>query len=104
MRTVLLILLLAVTVATQQPAPTTIALPAKASTQLKQITDRQAELSREYSALEASKVIVVQRAALELHLTAEQLDAMDLVAGATGFEFKPKEKAQAATPKKETTP
>jgi autotransporter translocation and assembly factor TamB len=78
--------------------PGSIKLPAARAAQLKEIQERQEALGKEYQALEAQKVIVAQRAALELHLTAEQVDSMDLTFGADGYVFKPKDKPK--TPEK----
>lgn len=87
-----------------KPDPQTIKLPADRSTQLKQIQDRQDLLRKEYDSLESQKVIVAQRAALELHLTAEKLDTLQLTVTPDGvYAFEPKKQA-AATPEKKDTP
>jgi len=76
-----------------------IKLPAKLSVQLKAIQERQEALAKEYQVLETQKIIVAQRAALELHLTAEQIDQMDLIPESDGgYAFKPKPKPPTKTP------
>jgi TolA-binding protein len=108
-----LILCVGVSAQTAQPTPTPkaadtsaghIKLPAALATQLRQIQDRQEALAKEYQALESQKVIVAQRAALELHLTAEQVDSMDLAFGADGYVFKPKDKTRTPPKSQENAP
>ena len=74
-----------------------IKLPAERSAQLKQIQEKQDQLARDFQTLEQQKVIIAQRAALELKLTAEQLDQMDLSVDADGYVFKPKPPAKPKT-------
>jgi hypothetical protein len=85
----ILAVLIAFTAFAQQSAGP-IKLPAERGAQLKQIVDRQNELAREFQALEAQKLIVQQRAALELKLNAEQYDKLELALEGGAFVFKPK--------------
>lgn len=76
----------------QRVAPQTYRVPDAQNKQLKQLIDAQDKLAQEYNRIEAQKVIVAQRAALELSLTAKQLDGLELVVDAQGFFFRPVEK------------
>lgn len=78
------------TTGAQQPAAAqTYRVPDTQDKQLRQIVDAQDKLSQEFNRLEAQKVIVTQRAALELGLTAKQLDELELVVDGLGFFFRP---------------
>lgn len=88
------ILLISLTLVAQEVTKSTlIKFPTERNTQLKTIQERQDALSKEYQYLESQKTIVAQRAALELHLTAEQIDQMDIVLDSGNYVFKPKENA-----------
>lgn len=83
------------------PVPAPIKLPAERSATIKQIQERQDQLATAWKELDAQKIIIAQRAALELKMTAEQWDQMDLTPTPEGYVFKPKEKpvpAPAPTP------
>lgn len=77
-----------------------VKLPVERSNQLKQIQQRQDELAREYQALDQQKLIVAQRAAMELKLSVEQFDQMDLKVSSEGYVFQPKPKATPISPQK----
>jgi hypothetical protein len=69
---------------------TAIKLPDTQNASLKQIQEQQDKLVQAFQALDSQKVIVAQRAALELGMTAKQLDTMELAVDGGNFVFRPR--------------
>jgi hypothetical protein len=86
------IILVSAVAATAQTAatPSVIKLPDTQNASLKQIQEQQDKLVQAFQALEAQKIIQAQRAALELGLTAKQLDTMELAVDGGNFVFRPR--------------
>lgn len=105
MRALLLLITLFTVGFSQTPpkavVPTTVKMPAARSAELKALQEQANRLEQAMKEVRLQASVLVNRAALEAHLTAEQLDAMDLVVDDKGnYEWRPKP-APSPTPKPE---